>query len=217
MRKTVIFDLDGTVLYTKKDLGNAANYALKVNGFPTHSEEKIISFVGNGIRKLIQRAVPEGTDDQTIDKILNQDFKPYYYEHCIDNTVPYDGIVELLKTLKANGYKIGMASNKVDKATQILNDYFFKDYISAAVGERPDLRKKPEPDMVYEVLKQLNSTLEDTIFVGDSEVDYRTATALNIPVISVLWGYKTKEDLEKAGASVFAQTTEQLLSLIKQF
>ena len=148
-KKAVVFDLDGTLLYTLEDLKNATNYALKQNGMPERTLDEVRRFVGNGVKLLMERAVPQGADNPKFEKTFS-DFKEYYEAHCNDNTAPYDGIMELLKELKLNGIKLAIVSNKLDPAVKELNQLYFKEYMTSAVGEMEEegIRKKPAPDMV---------------------------------------------------------------------
>ena len=170
-KKAVVFDLDGTLLYTLEDLKNATNYALKTNDMPERTLDEVRRFVGNGVRLLMERAVPQGADNPKFEKTFS-DFKEYYEAHCNDNTAPYDGIMELLKELKSNGIKLAIVSNKLDPAVKELNQLYFKEYMTSAVGEMEEegIRKKPAPDMVQKALKELQVSAEEAIYVGDSDV-----------------------------------------------
>lgn len=215
MRKTtVIFDLDGTLLYTLDDLTAATNYALRKMGMPERSLEEVRRFVGNGIRKLIERAVPEGTDCGTYEKTFAV-FREYYDVHCTDHTIPYEGVLELVQKLSEKNYKLAIVSNKVDSAVKELNETFFSDYIQVAIGEKEGIRKKPAPDTVYEALKALGSTKEEAVYIGDSEVDLATAANSGLPCISVLWGFRDKELLIEKGAEFFAEKAEDIPAILE--
>lgn len=206
---TIIFDLDGTLLNTLDDLHACFNYAIKSFGYPERTLDEIRSFVGNGMKTALKRALPDSVCDEELDKIVNF-FRPYYKENMLKLTKPYDGVVELLKTLKEKGYKIAVVSNKYDEEVKNLCKNFFGEYIDIAIGENVDVRKKPEIDGVLKAVKELNSTLEESIFIGDSDVDILTARNANIPCISVLWGFRDKAFLENKGGKFFAKTTKDI-------
>ena len=200
--KMLIFDMDGTILYTLEDLKNTTNYALNEHGFPERTLEEVRRFVGNGIHKLIERAVPEGTSDADIEAVFTT-FEIYYKDHCMDTTRPYDGINDLLTKLRAKGYMTAVVSNKVDFAVQDL-----------AIGEREGVRKKPAPDSVYEVLKEFHLGKDEVIYIGDSDVDYATARNAGVDYILVEWGFRDRAFLESLGATVFAKKPEDILDIV---
>ncbi|SFV01192.1 HAD family hydrolase [Butyrivibrio sp. INlla21] len=210
---TVIFDMDGTVLNTLDDLTTSVNYVMDKFGFPNRTVEEYRRAFGNGIRRAIELNVPEGTSKETIDEMLPV-FKQHYDKHCLDKTRPYDGILELMKELKKRGYKMAIVSNKIDSAVKELNKKFFSEAIDVAIGERPGINRKPAPDSVIEALKELGSTKEEAIYIGDSEVDFQTAVNSGLPCISVLWGFRDKDYLEEIGADVFATTPADVLELL---
>ena len=197
--KLAIFDLDGTILDTLEDLAASTNYALQNNVLPARSIQEIKRFVGNGMEKLIERAVPNGTDEKTTQKVF-ADFKEHYAKHCKDNTGPYKGIKELLQKLKDSNVKTAVVSNKGDFAVQELCASFFPDLFDFAVGERANVRRKPAPDSVNEVLLKLKTEKEHAVYIGDSEVDIETGANAHVEVISVAWGFRSKETLAGAGA-----------------
>lgn len=207
----LIFDLDGTLLDTLQDLAISVNYALSYHSLPSHSIDEIRMMVGNGVEKLIRRAVPEDKSDITIQNVLTK-FKQHYLEHSEDNTKPYTGIIEMLTELKANGYLCAVVSNKFDDATKHLCQKYFPDLIDIAVGENEaeGIRKKPSPDMVDRVIEELNINRSQCVYIGDSDVDIMTASNSGIPCISVLWGFRTKDFLLKHGASSFAITPQDI-------
>jgi phosphoglycolate phosphatase len=211
MIKAVIFDLDGTLLYTVKDLYLSVNKALEKFGYPTRTIEEITAFVGNGIRNLMEQACPKNISD--FEECL-QYFKEYYSLHSEDNTVPYDGIIDMLKYFNRQGIKCTIVSNKFDGATKLLSEKNFGDLICLAVGEREGIRKKPAPDTVFEVLKTLGITSEEAIFVGDSDTDVETAKNAGMPCVSVTWGYRSREFLLEHGATTFADTTEDIIKIV---
>lgn len=213
---TVIFDMDGTVLYTLDDLKTATNVILRQYGYPERSLDEVRQFVGNGIRKTIERAVPaDVAENQELIDLMFTDFQKYYDVHCLDETRPYDGILELMDTLKAKGYKMAIVSNKVDTAVKELNQHFFGDRVPVAIGEKPGVKKKPSPDTVFAALEELGSTKEESVYIGDSDVDFNTALNSDMPCISVLWGFRDRDFLERMGASTFAQKPEDILGLLQ--
>lgn len=204
---TYIFDLDGTLLNTLDDLAASTNHALRSMGMPERTIEEVRRFVGNGVRKLIERAVPGGSSPVVVDEALSR-FRQHYLEHNLDMTRPYDGIEEMLKRLKARGCRLAIVSNKFYAATQELARHFFPDTIEVAIGEHEaeGIRRKPAPDTVEEALRQLGVGKEGAVYVGDSDVDVLTARNSGLPCISVLWGFRTKEFLLQHGAAVFASS-----------
>ncbi len=214
-KTTVIFDLDGTLLDTLQDLANAVNAALRQQGMPERSIEEVRQFVGNGVRLLMKRAVPGGEENPKFEETFSL-FKKYYGEHCNDNTKPYDGVKELLTTLKQEGYAIAIVSNKIDFAVKELNELYFKDLVTVAIGEKEGIRRKPAPDTVVEALKELGKTKEEAIYVGDSDVDIETAKNSGMPCVSVLWGFRDKEFLNEHGASHYAEKAEDILTYVKK-
>lgn len=210
---TVIFDLDGTLLYTLEDLTDSTNYALAALGYPKRSLEDIKNFVGNGVSLLIERALPKGTDSETQKKCLEL-FKKHYSDNISNKTRPYEGIYDLLKKLKKNGYNIIVVSNKFDSAVKKLCDKYFEGLITLSVGQQENIEPKPAPDMVLKAISTLNIPRENCIIIGDSEVDIQTASNSNIPCISVTWGYKSIDFLYKNNASTLIYSPEELLELI---
>ncbi len=212
MKKLVVFDMDGTILNTLDDLKDTLNYALGQYHFPARTLEETRAFVGNGIHKLIERAVPEGTDAQTVEKVFNT-FLEYYQIHCMDQTRPYPGIVSLLQSLKEAGLLTAVVSNKADAAVQELCERFFPGLFDFAVGEHEGVQKKPAPDMVQLALRTLGTQASDAVYVGDSDVDLATAKNSGLDGIIVTWGFRDREFLESQGADVFADTPEKVREL----
>lgn len=210
---TVIFDLDGTLLYTIEDLSDSTNYALHSHGLPKRSLSEITSFVGNGVRRLIERAVPTGTSKENTDAVF-LDFQSYYKEHMRDKTRPYDGIMELLEELKKRQFKTVIVSNKYDAAVKQLKDDYFKGLITEAIGESPTIPKKPAPDGVFTAIQQLGSNLDSCVYVGDSDVDILTAKNANITSVGVTWGFRSRECLQLAGADHIIDHPLELLHLL---
>lgn len=207
---TYIFDLDGTLLSTLGDLASSTNYALRTHGLPEHSLEDIRWFVGNGVRKLMERAIPDGAANPLFDVVFIT-FRKHYMEHSLDTTKPYPGIISMLEKLKNRGKKIAVVSNKFYAATQELCTHFFGNYVEVAIGEREGIRRKPAPDTVLEALRQLGVGADDAVYIGDSEVDVETAQNSGLPCVSVLWGFRDKEFLLQHGATVFITSPEELL------
>ena len=209
--KTFIFDLDGTLLDTLQDLANSVNHALRQYGMPEHSLDDIRRFVGNGVRLLMERAVPEGAQHPLFEEAFAS-FRQYYMQHSLDTTRPYDGIVETIRELKLRGCRLAVVSNKMMAATQELVAHFFPD-VEVAIGEHEaaGIRKKPAPDTVDEALRQLGVTREGAVYVGDSDVDLLTARNSGLPCISVLWGFRDREFLLAHGATTLIERPEELL------
>ncbi len=207
---TYIFDLDGTLLNTLGDLCASCNYALKTMGFPTRTLDEVRRFVGNGVAKLIERAVPEGTSAELTAETLDV-FRKHYLDHGLDTTCPYDGIPEMLAELKRKGKRIAVVSNKFNDATRQLCAHFFPDTVEVAIGETSTIRKKPAPDTVIEAMRQLGVTAEDAVYIGDSDVDVMTARNSGMPCISVLWGFRDKNFLIESGATTFAEVPADIL------
>ncbi len=210
---TIIFDMDGTVLNTLDDLTESVNYVLDKFKMPKRSLEEYRQFFGNGIKFALKCAVPEGTPEEIIDEMLPH-FREHYNAHCLDKTRPYDGIPELMRKLKEKGYKMAIVSNKIDSAVKELNERFFAEYVDVAIGEKAGIKRKPAPDTVIEALKELGSKKEEAVYIGDSEVDFKTAVNSEIPCISVLWGFRDKERLIKEGATIFADNPEEVFDII---
>lgn len=213
MYNTVIFDLDGTLLNTLDDLRDSTNYALTSYGFPERTTDEIRRFVGNGIRKLIERAVPEGTSKEAIDEVLER-FKTHYNIHCNDKTGPYQGIPELLRELKKRGIKMGIATNKVKSAADKLNEIYFEGLIDEVEGVEEGIIPKPDKMMINNLMKRLNASKETTLYIGDSQVDVQTAKNAGLKLAAVLWGFRTQDELTAEGASVFVKEPMEIMNFI---
>lgn len=219
---TYIFDLDGTLLDTLQDLAASVNYALRQHGMPEHSIDDVRRFVGNGVRLLMERAIPDGAKNPDFEATFAT-FREYYMHHSLDTTRPYPGVPEALAELKANGCKLAVVSNKMMAATVDLCRHFFPDTIEVAIGEHEaeGIRKKPAPDTVFAALDALNIPRPlgggargggiSAVYVGDSDVDIQTARNAGLPCISVLWGFRDKEFLTKHGAETFISAPSELL------
>lgn len=211
---TIVFDLDGTLLNTLEDLADSTNYALRQYGFAERTLEEIRAFVGNGVRKLIERALPEGAENPLFNSVFSC-FKSYYVDHCMEKTGLYAGIPEMLHELKSAGYHMAIVSNKLQSGVDELYEHYFSDTVEVAVGERPELNRKPAPDMVLLALEKLGVSTDEAVYVGDSDVDVATARNSGLSCISVLWGFRDKEFLVQHGAHCFAQTPEEICRIIK--
>ncbi len=210
---TYIFDLDGTLLDTLHDLASSVNYALQTHDMPTHSVDAIRGFVGNGVRLLMERAVPDGAQNPQFEATFAT-FRQHYMQHSLDTTCPYPGIAEMLHQLKQRGCRLAVVSNKMMAATQDLVRHFFPE-IEVAIGEHEaeGIRKKPAPDTVFQALRQLGVGKEQAVYVGDSDVDLQTARNSGLPCISVLWGFRSRDFLLHHGATTFITHPSELLSL----
>ena len=209
---TYIFDLDGTLLDTLGDLAASVNYALRTHGMPEHSIDDVRRFVGNGVRKLMERAIPDGAENLDFEATFAT-FRQHYMAHSLDTTKPYEGIPEALEALKAKGCHLAVVSNKMMAATQDLCRHFFPNTIEVAIGENEaeGIRKKPAPDTVFEALRQLGVGQEGAVYVGDSDVDIETARNSGLPCISVLWGFRDRDFLLQHGAKTFISAPSELL------
>lgn len=194
-RDTIIFDLDGTLLDTLADLSGAVNYALQAHCLPRREEKEIRQFLGNGIRNLMLQSVPAGLDKVAFEPVF-ETFRAYYMAHCLEQTCPYPGIMQLLAVLRQRGVRMAIVSNKLQPAVTDLNRRFFAEYITIAIGESPTVRRKPRPDAVWQAIRELGSETDRTIYVGDSEVDVETARRAGVPCASVAWGFRDVEQLE---------------------
>lgn len=211
--KAVIFDLDGTLLNTLEDLRDSVNYSLQKFGYPSRTLSEIRNFVGNGIGKLLHRALPSDVSESEFQKVFDT-FKSYYADHCNIKTRPYDGIMPLLERLKKEGYKLAIVSNKADFGVKALNRDYFNSLIDVALGEREGFRRKPEPDTVFAALEMLNVSKSETVYIGDSDVDIKTARNSGLDCISVDWGFRDRTFLIENGAKTIVSTPEELIDLL---
>jgi phosphoglycolate phosphatase len=217
MIKLVIFDLDGTLLDTIEDLANSTNYALQQKGYATHPVEAYRFFVGNGVNKLLERALPEGHRSPEDVAMLRVEFIRHYNVHSEDSTKPYPGISELVAKLYADGYQLGVASNKVHHATVELVQRFFPEVTFTAVfGQRDGYPVKPNPGILEEIVQMAGVSKDEVMYVGDSGVDAATASNAAVPFTGVLWGFRPRKELEEVGATQFAASADELYQLIKQ-
>ena len=213
MYKTAIFDLDGTLLDTLDDLTNAVNYALTKHGLPERTAKEIRSFLGNGMVRLIELSSNGAANTQEI----LAEFKSYYAVHSADETKPYEGIMEVLDALKKRGVKTAILSNKGDFAVQTLTKEYFGDLIDEAQGENEaqGVKRKPSPDGVYAIMERLGAKAEETVFIGDSEVDIRTAENAGVDCLAVTWGFRDKQELIENGGKTLVATPKELLQFFK--
>ena len=215
MKKLVIFDLDGTLLDTIADLAESANYALKQLGYPTHDVETIRTFVGNGINKLLERALP--SHEQTEENVIRMrsHFVPYYDVHNADLSNPYPGIVSLLEDLQAKGIQIAVASNKYQEATVKLVKQYFPDIdFIEILGQREGINVKPDPTIVFDILQKADVSKEDILYVGDSGVDMQTAINAGVDAVGVTWGFRPRAELESFQPMGLIDKAEDLLEFI---
>ena len=214
----IIFDLDGTLINTIDDLGQACNHALSACGYPTHKIEDYPRLVGNGINKLIERALPESDRNEETVMQLRAFFVPYYDEHNCDLTHPYDGIAALLETLKQQGHTLAVASNKYQAATEKIVEKLFPGIFDVVLGERENVARKPDPQIVWDILEAIGrkgeEAIEDALYIGDSLVDAETAKAAKLPFVACTWGFCTREQLMTAQAHYMADHPKEILTII---
>lgn len=213
----IIFDLDGTLLNTIDDLGHACNHALTQSGFPTHAIEDYPSLVGNGVKKLIRRALPESErTEENVERVYTA-FIPYYDAHNADYTRPYNGIMELLQTLKKRGHTLAVASNKYQAATEKIVNQLFPGIFEVVLGEREGIARKPDPQIVYDIFQATRTTPNAlaTLYVGDSLVDMETAKNANVPFVACSWGFVSRETLMKARATHIIDYPTELMQFIR--
>ena len=209
----LVFDMDGTILDTLEDLKNSMNYTLRLYHMPERTLDEIRAFVGNGIRRLIERAVVAGTSDEQI-TAMYKDFMKYYEVHCADNTKPYDGILDTIRHLRSLGYKTAVVSNKAHPAVLELCDQYFPGLFDLAIGEKPDVARKPAPDMVHMALNHFNISKEKAVYIGDSDVDVATARNSELDMIAVDWGFRSRECLMEQGATTIISKPEEIWELV---
>lgn len=215
MKKAVLFDLDGTLLDTLQDLMEAVNVTMAEYGYPAHDYAAIRSFVGNGVKKLVERAMPEEEVAEHFDEVYDT-FKAYYEAHMEDKTAPYAGVCELLDKLSADGYRLGVVSNKFDSGVKALVARFFGERITVAVGESERVRPKPAPDAPLAALSALGVSAEEAVYVGDGDVDIVCAKACSIECISVTWGFKDRDFLKACGAARLADDPQEVYAQIRR-
>jgi len=209
---TILFDMDGTVLDTLQDLWASTNAVLRELGHPERSLDDIRSYVGNGAMNQIRRAMPKGSSEAELADALAR-YQAHYAVHCRDHTKPYDGLMPVLRQLRAAGKKLAVVSNKPDRAVKLLSAEHFGALMHVSIGETPTLRRKPAPDTVDAALAALGMPKEGAVYVGDSEVDVETAKNAGLPLIAVSWGFRGRAALEAAGAETVIDRPEELLHL----
>jgi phosphoglycolate phosphatase len=213
--KLIIFDLDGTLLNTISDLAHSTNYALEKNGFPQHPIEAYKYFVGNGIHKLFERALPGGNKTEENIIKIRKVFLPYYDSHNTEYTKPYEGIPELLNILQTKGIKMAVASNKYQRATEkLISRYFPEIKFTAVFGQRENVPVKPDPAIIHEIFRIADIPASEAVYVGDSGVDMQTASNSGITSIGVTWGFRPRSELEASGAVHIADSTKDILQLV---
>jgi phosphoglycolate phosphatase len=210
---TVVFDLDGTLLNTLEDLTDSVNFALALYGFPCRKLAEVRSFLGNGAARLMELSIPDGMNNPQYVKCL-ADFRNHYQENMQNKTDAYEGIMELLRQLSKENYRIAIVSNKFDKAVKELNRVYFGEYIKVAIGESKNVSIKPAPDIVFKALEELGSTVDKAVYVGDSEVDVKTAKNSGMMCVGVTWGFRDREVLEQNGADYIIDSPQELLKII---
>lgn len=217
MKKLVIFDLDGTLLDTIADLAAATNYALQACGYPTHDTDAYRFFVGNGINKLFERALPEGTRSKENVLKIRSLFVPYYNEHNADLSRPYPDIENLLETLQKKGYMLAVASNKYHEATQkLIKQYFPRINFLAILGQRENIPAKPDPQVVYEIMEKAGVERNEVVYIGDSSVDMQTGANAGVTTIGVCWGFRPRTELEAYNPSLIAEQAEDILHFLEK-
>ena len=211
---TIVFDCDGTLLDTATDLANAVNHVLRTHNFPEKSLAEVKAALGNAVTYLMRQCLPSTVADHELKPYI-EEFKIYYGEHLKDTTAPYPGILDMLDALREKGYKLAIVSNKIQEGVTPLNKEYFGDRLPVAIGERPGLQRKPAPDMVLQALKELNSTPEESIYVGDSEVDVATAENSGLLCIGVTWGFREESLHQELGVTHIARKAEDILGIVE--
>lgn len=211
----VIFDLDGTLLNTLDDLCDSTNYALKQFGYPERTLDEVRHFVGNGVKKLIERAIPDGINNPDFEECLRV-FKEHYAANMYNKTAPYNGVPEMLKELRLKGIHTAVVSNKFDSAVKQLCKKYFGDLIQVAIGENEEagVRKKPAPDSVFRAMEELKVSIENVIYAGDSETDVQTAKNAEIDCIGCAWGFRSKDILKHEGAKYIIDSPQEILKIV---
>ena len=213
--RNIIWDMDGTLMDTLQDLAMAVNHALRKYNMPERTMEQIRRSVGNGVRRLVLLSVPDGEQNPQFQAVFDE-FRNWYLLHCEDHTVPYEGIQNVLHELKSAGYRMAIVSNKLQEGIDELHRRWFSDTIDVAIGERPGIARKPAPDMVRLAMSELGASVGDSVYIGDSDVDLATARNSGLQCISVLWGFRTREELLQVGADFFAESPQDIKSIINK-
>lgn len=210
---TILFDMDGTLLDSIEDIADSLNKTLIQFHFPTRTLTEITSFVGNGAKMLVEKSLPPSTPEVAIQEVLLA-YQKNYLTNLQNKTKPYAGIMDLLEGLSQKGYKLGIISNKPDPGVKSLAETYFDTHIQTAIGESATTKRKPAPDGIYKALEELDSSKEEAIYVGDSEVDILTAKNAGIPCIGVTWGFRTRETLLQAGATLLIDSPKEFIPLL---
>jgi len=210
----IIWDMDGTLLDTLDDLTDSVNAALTEFRLPVRTRDEIRRFVGNGVLRLVELSVPDGKQHSQFEEIFSF-FKRHYTKNCRNKTKPYNGLERALPELKAHGYRMAIVSNKIDSAVKELAELYFGDTIDVAIGDTEGKRNKPYPDMVFEAMRLLDAKQKSTVYIGDTEVDMATAENSGLDCISVSWGFRDKQELQKIGAKLIVDTPEELTRVLK--
>ena len=211
--QTILFDFDGTLLYTVEDLANAVNYAIGKRGYPGHSVPAIQRMVGNGVNRLVARALPQGFDTPDYAAIMD-DFRAHYQAHCFDSTRPYDGVLEMLRAFRDQGRRLAIVTNKYQTAAEAMRRRFFADAVPLIVGDLEGRARKPAPDGCRIALAALGSDGSDAVYVGDTEVDQQTAENAGLDFAAVSWGYRSRAELEALGIGRIADRPGDLLEML---
>ena len=215
MYKLAIFDLDGTLLDTLGDLHSSVNFALREYGFPERTRSEVCSFIGNGVVKLMERSTPEGTDEST-NRVCLEVFRAHYLEHMADTTAPFEGVIQLLERLKADGVKIAVVSNKLHSAVEKLCEDYFPGLIERAIGVTAESEMKPSPVNVIKAMEIFGAEKDDTVYIGDSEVDVQTSLNADVRCIGVSWGFRSSEQLTDAGCTTVCDTADEVYDRIME-
>ena len=215
MRKydVILFDLDGTLLDSLEDMKDSVNYVMRRFGYPEHTLDEVRSYVGNGIRKLIERSLPGNAGSETVEKAL-EEYRRYYDTHCMVKTRPYPGILQLLGNLKDRGFLLAVVTNKNHEAADEMCSHYFPGIFSVVLGQRDSIPKKPDPAMISVAMKKLNAEGKNAVYIGDSEVDIMTAKNAGMDGIICLWGFREESFLRANGADVTVHSADQIASLV---
>lgn len=213
--KSILFDLDGTLLDTLQDLTDSVNHALQSECLPALQPRQVRKLLGNGYLYLVTEAAGDAAkSDSLLTKRLLKSFQAYYKVHCLDKTAPYEGIAEMLSACREQGLQIAVISNKGQQEASKLVERFFGSLVDFTVGESPGIRRKPAPDTLIQAMRQMKATPEETVFVGDSEIDLQAANAAGVRCLSCLWGFRDAEELLAAGATQLCASPSELIKLL---
>ena len=213
--KAIVFDLDGTLLNTIDDLAIACNFALESLGFPSRNLDEVRSYVGNGVPKLLERALPTGVEiDDTLRRSLLEKFNEYYFAHCKDFTHEYEGISELVETLKSKNKLLMVLTNKIEFAAKIIIEHYFPNAFVVIAGDNPEWSLKPNPKRLLAIISEIGVSSEEVILIGDSDTDVKTAINGNCTGIAVSWGYRSREVLQESAAEYIVDSVGEILELL---